>query len=239
MAPARVLDASPRLRSIVTRRSLLPPPADRQDAGFERSWKHLVGVYAPAMRRYVSSLLSSLLGRSADASEVEDVVQEYLTACVEKGWLAREGPELRSFRAYVTTQLRRFVLDHLDRRHALKRGAGRQAGAEALARVASGGPDPAEALDRGWVEVAVAEALQLLRQGNADYAAVIDDLLRTQGEGSPDLAERLGRPASTLPVLRHRARRRFALLFEEQLRLTVRDEEDFDQLWSALAPHLP
>jgi hypothetical protein len=167
------------------------------------------------------------------------VVQEYLVACLEKGWLAREGPGLRSFRAYVTVQLKRFVLDHLDRRHAAKRGAARQAGAEALATVPSAGPDPAEALDQGWVEVAVAGALRLLREGNADYAEVIEDLLRTHGEGSPDLAARMGRPAATLAVLRSRARRRFALLFEEQLRATVRDEADFEQLWAALAKHLP
>ncbi len=235
----RVIDAGPRLRSIVTRRSLLPPPADRQDRRFEESWRHLVGTYAPALRRYVASLLGSLTGRAADAGEVEDVVQGYLAACLEKGWLAREGPALRSFRAWVSTQLRRYVLDHLDRLHAHKRGAGRQAGEAPLARVASAAPDPAEALDRGWVEVAVAEALRLLRAGNADYAAVIDDLLATDGQGSPDLAERLGRPRSALDVLRHRARKRFATLFEEQLRLTVRDEDDFEQQWSALAPFLP
>jgi DNA-directed RNA polymerase specialized sigma24 family protein len=235
----RVLEVSPRLRSIVTRRSLLPPPADRQDAAFEKSWRHLVTTYTPAMRRYVASLLHRLGGRSPDAGEVEDVVQEYLATCLEKGWLAREGPALRSFRAYVTTQLRRFVLDHLDRRNALRRGAARQAGPTALETAAASGPDPADALDRGWVEVAVSRALASLREGNADYAEVIDDLLRTHGEGSPDLAARMGRPAATLAVLRHRARRRFALLFEEELRFTVRDEADFAELWSALARHLP
>jgi DNA-directed RNA polymerase specialized sigma24 family protein len=235
----RVLEASPRLRSIVTRRSLLPPPADRQDAAFETSWRHLVLTYAPAMRRYVASLLHRLGGRTPDAGEVEDVVEDYLAACLEKGWLAREGPALRSFRAYVTTQLKRFVLDHLDRRQAARRGAGRQAGPEALAAAPAAGPDPAEVLDQGWVEVAVAGALGLLREGNAEYAEVIDDLLRTHGEGSADLAQRMGRPPATLAVLRHRARRRFALLFEEQLRATVRDQEDFEQLWAALARHLP
>jgi hypothetical protein len=37
----RVLETSERLRSIVTRRSLLPVPEDRDDPRWARGWQHL------------------------------------------------------------------------------------------------------------------------------------------------------------------------------------------------------
>ena len=73
----RILEPAPRLRSIPTRRSLVPPPVDRADPRWEESWRHLLETYAPAMRRYVGGLLAGARG-PADADEVHDVVQEFL-----------------------------------------------------------------------------------------------------------------------------------------------------------------
>lgn len=45
--------------------------------------------------------------------------------------------------------------------------------------------------------------------------------------------------SATSDVLRRRARRRFALLFEEELRATVADDADFANDWRALSRHTP
>ena len=71
------------------------------------------------------------------------------------------------------------------------------------------------------------------------YAEVVADLLRTDGEGSADLGERLGKSPEQLVHLRHRARKRFATLFHERLRETVRDDGDYAALLEDLGPYLP
>jgi len=236
----RIVETSRNLRSIVTRRSLLPPPGDPTDPRWARSWEHLFGLYAPAMARYVRSVLSRATSRPVDLDEANDVIQGYFATCLEKGWLDREGDDIRCFRAWLQTQLRRYAYAYLDHKHAAKRNPAGTASSDALEGVAGGEPDPADAeLDRGWVAVAVELSLEELRAHNADYHEVIVDLLRTDGEGSADLADRLLKDARQLKNLRHRARRRFAVLLHEHLRQTVRDEEAFAILCARLEPHLP
>jgi hypothetical protein len=233
----RVLESTPRLRSIVTRRSILPTAADAGGDGWRAAWGLLFERYAPAMRRYVEGILPKGTG---GAEEAADVDQDYVAQAMAKGWLAKDVGTIRCFRAYLQVQLRRFVYDHLDRKHAQKRGPRRLAPAEALDGVAARAADPAaEALDRSWVETALARAMERLREGNAIYHDVVADLLATSGEGSADLGERIGRSPEQVVHLRHRARRRLAALFHEELRETVRDEEAFESLCRSLEPYLP
>lgn len=236
----RILSSDQNLRSIVTRKTLLPPPGDRTDPNWRASWEHLFARYEPAMRRYVRGVLTRAGGAPVDDDEAADVVRDYLAQSLEKGWLASEGEAIRSFRAYLQTQLRRFAYRHLERR----RGATRSAGAGALELPLDGvvddDADPAaQELDEGWVEVAVERTLATIRAKNADYHAVLEDLLATDGEGSADLGQRMGKRPEQLVHLRHRARRRFALLFHEELRATVRDDEAFEELCVRLDPYLP
>jgi DNA-directed RNA polymerase specialized sigma24 family protein len=224
----------------VTRRSLLPPPGARDEPKRRESWDYLCRTYTPAMVEYVRDTLRTALGRPVEREQAADVVQDYLLQAFEKGWLDRTGEEIRCFRAWLQAQLRRFTISHLRHEHAQKRSPGRTETSDALERVASGGPDPAEAVfDAAWVDAVTTQVLDRLRTANASYHAVIVDLLHTDGEGSADLTQRLGRPASRVKDLRHRARRRFALLFFEELRLSVRDEEAHEALYTRLQPYLP
>jgi DNA-directed RNA polymerase specialized sigma24 family protein len=235
-----IIATGQRLRSIVTRRSLLPPPESRDAPGWEESWSYLFRLYTPAMIRYVRSILGRVLGRLPDESEAADVVQDYFAECIAKGWLSRDAENLRCFRAYLQTQLRRFTYRHLEHKHAKKRHAPGPTSHGALERVVGEAPDPADAeLDRGWVQVAVDQALDALREGNAEYHEIVADLLRTHGDGSPDLGERMARTPQQLVHLRHRARKRFALLFHERLRESVRDDEAFEELCQRLEGYLP
>lgn len=235
-----ILETNQRLRSIVTRKSLLPPPADREDPRWEESWEHLFRLYRPAMERYVASILARTLGRRPEEGEAADVVQAYFLESLEKGWLSRDVGELRCFRAYLQTQLRRYVYKHLEKKFAKKRTAPGATSHDALEGVMGDAPDPAASeLDEGWVQVAVDLALEELRQGNEDYHAIIADLLRTHGEGSPDIAEQMGKSPQQVVHLRHRARKRFGALFHEHLRESVRDDEAFEELCVRLEGYLP
>lgn len=228
------------LRAIPTRRSLLPPPAaGRADPRWQASWRHLFEVYGPAMERYVAAILRRTAGPGSDPQDAPDVVAAYLAACLEKGWLEREAGEIRCFRAWLKVQLARFTRTWVRDRSAARRWAPTVSGDGALADAEAPEPDLAAALDAGLVEAAVAGALAQLRAGNAVYGEIVADLLRTDGAGSADLAARLGRPARDLALLRHRARRRFAMLLADELRSTVRDASAFEDLLAALARHLP
>jgi DNA-directed RNA polymerase specialized sigma24 family protein len=228
------------LMQIETRWTMLPPPPGPEHPDWEESWRYLFLTYAPAMRRYVGALLRGMFKQRPDDAEVEDVVQDYLSHCIDKGWLSRDAGSIRSFRSYLKTQVFRFTCDYLDRKYAQKRSAPGTRDERMLQGVGTRADDPAiRAFDEGLVDVAREEAIRKLGEANADQAEVIRDLLRTAGEGSTDLAERLGRPAKQLPVLKHRARKAFATLFAEELKGTVVDLEAFGELLKALEPHLP
>jgi DNA-directed RNA polymerase specialized sigma24 family protein len=235
----RVLESTRRLASIRTRRSLVPPPEDRSDPKWEASWRFLFEQYTPAMQRYVRALLKR--AAEADPDTAADVVQDFLARCLEKGWLSEKAGDIRCFRAYLQTQLRRFTHDHLDWVHRKKRHPPGPLGSEEELRAVSTTEDDPAALelDRGWVDVAIERALATLAQGNETYHAIIDDLLRTDGEGSDDLAERLARSPRDVAYLKYRARARFAKLFAEELRATVRDDGTFEELLATLSPFLP
>jgi len=237
---SKVIESSQHLRSIVTRKSLLPRLADREGPAWGDSWQLLFSLYSPAMVRYVRSVLGRISRRPTDADEAHDIVQDYFAQCLEKDWLVRDVESIRCFRAYLQVQLKRFVYKHLEHKTAQKRNPGSMASAETLEGVMGDDLDPSAAeLDEGWVAVAVEQALGELRAGNELYAEVIADLLRTEGEGSADLPERLGQTSKQVTHLRHRARKRFSTLFHEQLRQTVQDDDAFDELCERLESVLP
>lgn len=233
---ATIVGGIDHLASIPTRRSMLPRLADREGPDWETSWTYLFTLYAPAMERYAERVLRRSGGQRARA-EAADLVQAWFHQALDKGWLEREMADVRCFRAWLQVQLKRLVWRHLEHETAQKRDPGAWAPEEALEGVA--GREAAESLDADLVEMVVQQALGAMRATNSDYAEVVADLLRTDGDGSADLGERLGKSPEQLVHLRHRARKRFATLFHERLRETVRDDGDYAALLEDLGPYLP
>jgi len=218
----------------------------RTGGAWQSSWAYLAETYRPPMEAYVRRLLGRLQGRAGSAEEACEVVQAFLTTCVEKGWLAKADPAKGRFRAYLQTLLRRYVYGHVERERALKRspGPGRRVvplleGDALEAELPAEEPEDVEAFDRGWVRIALDRARARLALKNERYLMVIDDLILTDGEGSEDLAARVALSPTQLPVLRHRARTQFAKLFQEELAATVVDEVAFRDEWRALQAYLP
>jgi RNA polymerase sigma factor (sigma-70 family) len=228
-----------------TRWSILANLDDRKDPQWEASWNYLAQGYRKPMEVYARRLLARAPGGKASAQDAGDVVQDFLTTCIEADWLSRADPEQGRFRAYMQTLLRRYVRGWLRHRLAQKRrpAEGRylvsllpedeDAGPSEVA------PQDIAAFDRSWTDVAVEHALARLQEENERYHVVIHDLICTGGEGSPDIADRVGLRPAQFPVLKHRARKRFSDLFEEELRSTVCDDTAFEDEWKALQPYMP
>lgn len=246
----RILEPGPSLFSLHTVRPLLPPPSSRSDPRWDGAWDHIARVYTPALRRYALARLRARLGgRRPDPEEAEVVVQDFLVTAMRTGQLAEThstSGSIRTFRAWIARQLDRAVGDHLDRQFAKRRNPGERAPEAALSEVPA--PDGSEwlaTLDKGFVQIAVERALARLEQGDGTtkwgrvYAGILQDLLLNDGSTSSDLPVRLGIPPSDLPMHKLRARRKFGELLVDELRRTVRHEDDLEELLRDLDPYLP
>jgi len=197
------------------------------------------------MESYAWRLLARYPGGSASAQDAADVVKDFLSACLDKGWLARADREHGKFRAFIQVLLKRHVTGWVRHKLAQKRRPAEGRRVVPLLPEAEGAdiPSPADeagaAFDRSWTEVAVERALERLREENERYHAVIADLIRTHGEGSADMADQVGLHAKQFPVLKHRARRRFSSLFKQELRATVDSAEAFEEEWRTLSAYMP
>lgn len=231
-----------RLCSIVTRWSRLRGTGARGTPDWQEGWTWLYQRYQPAMRRYVYWKLQAVAGQLASYETAADIVQDWFTRAMERGWRPETETEVRSFRAYIQVQLQRATVSWLRSRGATKRGGGAtHVGVEALDDASAEDDPAARQLDRGLVDIALERALRTLREHNERDASIIDDLLREQASGatSPDLPQLLGFPERQLPVIKHRARKRLRKLLGIELEQIVDDEASLQALWARLEPHLP
>ncbi len=229
----------------LTQWSILSKLDRREEPHWQASWTYLMETYRAPMERYVRRVLSRTRGRPASHEEAAEIVQDFLATCVEKEWLSRADPTRGRFRAYIQTLLKRYVYRVIKHANAQRRSPGpdRQVYSLLEDRDESGeaaveDPSDLDAFNEGWVQVAVDRALKTLATEHERYQAVVADLIATDGEGSADLAQRMGLSRAQFPVLKHRARKRFCKLFEEELAKTVGDQDAFDEEWRALQPYL-
>src|SRR5262245_15816204 len=212
----RVIEPTTTLRQISTLR-IFPPSADPTNPDWRRVWDLFVRTYGPAMSQYARTLLRAVGGPSA-AEDAEDVTHDFVLRAMQDGRLSAQDGQLRSFRRWLATLLRRHVLDHLDAKRARKRDPGAPQVDAALADAPSREADPAfAAFHEEIVSIAVQRALARVRARNEVHAEILADLLRTDGAGSPDVAVRLLPDPSRLPDQKFRARRALGTLLLEEL----------------------
>lgn len=229
---------------ISTRWSMVAGLHAQPEIQWQASWRYLVETYRAPMERYVRAVLSRRTGQTNVAEQAKDIVQDFLTTCFEKEWLARADPDRGRFRAYAKKLLRRYALGYVRKEKALKRSPapGKQTfEIREGDRVENLTPDEQAELDefdRSWFKVAFDRALQRLGEERERYQIVILDLQHTGGEGSDDLAERVGVRRQQLPVLVHRARKRMRHHFVEELAQTVGDQDLFEEEYKELLPYM-
>ena len=216
-------------RFATTRWSLILDARQEAAAGAE--------ALAEICRLYRQPVVDYIRVRSPGV-EAEDLAQDFFARLLEQRWDVRATPERGSFRAFLLTALRRFLMDAGEREHAGKRGGTwqRVSLVEDAAELAAP-PDasPELAFTRAWMRTLVARAMDRLRgetaaAGKADlYAQLSGFLLEPpDNEDYPRLAEALGLRVNTLAVAVHRLRQRLRELVRDEVLHTVSNQGDLE-----------
>ncbi|MBT4496815.1 MAG: sigma-70 family RNA polymerase sigma factor [Gemmatimonadetes bacterium] len=149
------------------------------------------------------------LGNREDA---EDVAQEVLIRL----WNHWQEVEPARLPAWITRVARNVCLDLLRKRKSYRAVVSGEGDEEALARVASRGPDPEKLAEASEFQRQLERALQALPEIHRTVVV----LREIQGLKYEEIAESLGLPLNTVKVYLHRGRREL----REQLRKSMDDE---------------
>ena len=235
----QILSAPLQLMGIQTRRTFCPMPRSREHPQWAESWDWFSRVYRPAMEAYVEALLRKWGQTTHVDLDPEEIVSQYIQTSMEKGWLQeREGDDrIRSFRAFLRLQLRRFTIGKL-RKHI--RGESQEVEGVELERLAAKDCAPDADLDRAFLRSTVSESVELLRVRNERYALVFSEMLENNGKTTPELARQLGKTAPQMRLLRHRSKRAFEEICIQLLRATCDgDDSATQELLTVLEPYFP
>ena len=189
-------------------------------------------------RVYRRPVLAYIRRHPGAGPDAEDLAQEFFARLLEQRWDLRADPDLGSFRAFLLTALRRFLIDASDRAHAGKRGGQWQRvplSDESAEFVSPPSESPEQAVTRAWMQTLVHQAMQRLREETAAagkaalYAQLSGFLLEPPDSADyPALAERLQLRVNTLAVAVHRLRQRLRELVREEVLQTVSTQGDMD-----------
>ena len=221
------------------------PDAEAQSDTWHAAWDGLCRIYRDAMEGLVRRLLKAR-GGAVRVDEAEDVVQDFLLACVEKNYLIKADPRIGKFRTFLAVCLRRYAIKYCTARHAKHRLPERPTVPFEEALDALDAPGSGEYGDsvfsKEWAHCLLESAVRRV----AERSEVNADLLRqliVDPQAEPDaLADRLGLPRRNVALRTHRAKRMLA----EELWHCVKDttgspeqaEEERATLHPYLAPYL-
>ena len=178
--------------------------------------------------------------RGYDASDAEDLVQEFFLALLERGTMAHACPERGRFRGFLATALRHFLADAHDHATAAKRDRRRLVWLDGLAAEQRYHIEPVsastaeEAFDRQWALALLAAAADDLaaeytQRGEAERFAILrpalDDPERAESEA---LAAALGCTPGAAKVALHRLRHRWREHLRARIADTVADPAEVD-----------
>lgn len=189
--------------------------------------------------------------RGYNASDAEDLTQEFFARLIEKKSVQAADRGRGRFRSFLLTALKHFLSHEWEKARAAKRGGRVQIlawpGGSAETRYV---PEPAtedtpdKAYDRQWALALLEVVLGRLRQEYAgrDREEVFLGLRETLSAGAEtpyaELAARLQMSEGAVKVAAHRLRRRYRELLREEIAQTVvspeQVEEELHDLFAAL-----
>ena len=180
-------------------------------------------------------------GRGHSPPDAEDLVQEFFARLLAKDYLRAADPERGRFRAFLSVAMERFLANQWDRAQARKRGGGAAhipldtALAERLYRQEpSASAATATAFDRHWAVTLLARVLARLEAEQQNTGLPFATYRRFLEVGEPaasyrEAAQALGQSETAVRMAVHRLRRRFRLLFREEISQTLSRPEDVDE----------
>ena len=194
-------------------------------------------------RNYWYPLYAFVRRKGHDASEAEDLTQEFFAQLLSKGQLANVDRTKGKFRSWLLGVMKHFLAHEWAKTRAQKRGGGSpilsldQFGAEERYRVEPvEEQNPERIFQRSWAITVLNQALDRLRgeytsQGKDRLFEEIKDFVSLEGpDGSyAQVSRRLGRSESAMKSAIHRMRQRYQELIREEIAHTVASPAEVDE----------
>src|SRR6266852_715686 len=181
--------------------------------------------------------------RGYPEAEGQDLTQDFFVRILEGRYLDRADPNRGRFRSFLLNSCKYFVADQGDRERAQKRGGG----AILPFEVASGeeryrfepldNETPERIFERRWAVMLLDRAVSRLRDeftqhGSVDDFEKLKIFLLGQAEVPyAELAREMGASEGGLKVAIHRLRKRYRVLFRNEIAETVADPAEVDSVF--------
>jgi len=175
--------------------------------------------------------------QGCEASDAEDVTQDFFAEIVQSEFLQRADPERGRFRSYLLTAVKRRIVNAHDRANAQKRGGGLRLVSidEPLAEkqfldIDDPGLDPSETYERSWALTVLQRARHRLRAEQAalgrlsEFELLEPFLSAPPAEGEyASLAVNLKMARNGVAVAVHRLGKSYRNLVRDEIAETVED----------------
>jgi RNA polymerase sigma-70 factor (ECF subfamily) len=174
--------------------------------------------------------------------DAQDITQEFFRLLLEKRWLQDADRDKGHLRSFLITALKRFMAKEWRRVCSQKRGSGKthfvidtQFAESRYAADPSCEYAAEEMFDREWALKLLALTIERLhdefeRAGKQHDFAVLKDFLAVSHENIDyaDAAARLGQSQGATRVAVHRLRKRFRVLYRDEVAQTLPDGENLE-----------
>jgi RNA polymerase sigma factor (sigma-70 family) len=189
---------------------------------------------------YWYPLYAYLRRRGYPAEQAQDLTQEFFVRVLEGRYLDRADPVKGRFRSFILTSLKFFVADEEDHQRARKRGGGAlvplefPSSEERYQREPAHDETPERIFERRWALSVLERVVDRLRQefvlhGRPEHFERLKVFLLGQSDTPyAAVAREMNTSEGALKVAIHRLRKRYRLLFRQEIADTVADPAEVE-----------
>lgn len=197
--------------------------------------KEARSALASLCENYWYPLYAYLRRRGYSADQTQDLTQDFFIRMLEGRYLERADPEKGRFRAFLLTSLKFFVADEHDRHRARKRRGGGvisfefSSGEERYQREPAHEETPERIFERSWALALLDRVVERLRNefvqhGRPEHFQQLKVFLLGHSDAPyAALAREMNTSEGALKVAIHRLRKRYRVLFRQEIADTVVD----------------
>lgn len=173
--------------------------------------------------------------------DAQDLTQDFFRCLLEKRWLETADPAKGRLRTFLISLFKRFLGKEWRRAAAQRRGGGQPVvplDTELLEKqpdLGGGELPPDLAFDRQWAVLLLHRTMDRLREDytragqGGDFAVLKECLLADRGSlDYPAMAAGLGQTEGAARVAAHRLRKRFRMIYREEITATVSDPSEVE-----------
>jgi len=199
-------------------------------------------------RDYWMPLYAAVRHFGHSPEDAKDLTQGFFARLLEKDWLHAADREKGRFRTFLMVALKRYLSNEWHRERAEKRGGGAtmvpldtELSERLYAKSGAHSLSPEQLFDKHWALTLIETALTRMEDeyreaGRGEEFRTLKPCL-TAARGEIDyreLAKSLGRSEGAARVAVHRIRKRYRILFREEIARTVANESEVDEELRAL-----